>query len=855
MSRQNNLPGLQDLQMSTMKNPSPLANSGTGSGQNSGYTTPGGFPPVFETSPQVSPANSRRPSISGISAPVPRRLSEVASGRPSFSQQYSQQSQSQPQPPPMQHHVSYFSGGGGNPPPTAGGGGGSGPPSGPGSAYGGGASLSRRGSTASFMSSGPRPIQRADYSGPNTPSLLSRAGSPTLPLGNEHTQAPRSFFEGAGGFSALDSNRELRQGQFIGSLDCGTTSTRFIVFDKRAKIIAEHQTEFEQILPHAGWHEHDPEALVDAMTECINKAVEKLEWMGWSRKSVKGIGITNQRETTVCWSRTTGKPLCNAIVWDDSRTLGVVREYEKKLEEEGLDIDDEEEDLKGVPENVEIGTGGEDAAFGEKGDVVVEKEDGTQELEPESTKAKQDGLVEKVGEKLENLGLAENQSQPNGNQSEHKPKTQVNGDDKTPQQVHKKRKGKEGIVDVTGIPLSTYFSAIKLRWMLDHNRDVHEAHENDDLMFGTVDTWLVYALTGREQGGLHIMDVTNASRTLLISLKTLQWHPPLLRFFGIKPSVLPKIVSSSEIYGTISELCETSLTTVPIAGIVGDQQAALVGNKCLRKGEAKCTFGTGAFVLFNTGEECVRSNYGLISTVAFQAGPDAKPVYALEGSIAVAGSAIKWLRDQINLIEESSDMDILAGSVADTGGVYFVTAFSGLLAPYWDREASGTIIGLTSYTTSAHIARATLEAVCFQTRAVLDVIEKESETKLETLKVDGGVTNSDLAMQLQANIGGFNVARPAMRESTALGSALLAANALKLFGWDLNKPETLADVNTAGVHIFEPELPEKDRLKALKGWEKAVNRARKWHEEGDEEEEEERYEEERGLSRLPSRDH
>ncbi|WVQ96697.1 glycerol kinase [Kwoniella sp. CBS 9459] len=751
-----------ELQMSSVKppQPSPLAAGG------------GAFTPVFETSPGPSPASSRRPSFS---APVPRRLSEVA-GRDSFAFAQTPAAIPEDSVPPQ-----------------------------------GGASLSRR----SSMVSGPRPIQRKDYSGPPTPSVLSRAGSPTLPLSNEFTQAPRSYFEGAGGFSTLDSNRELRNGQFIGSLDCGTTSTRFIIFDKRAKIIAEHQTEFEQILPHAGWHEHDPEALVEAMTECINKAVEKLEWMGWSRKSIKGIGITNQRETTVAWSRSTGKPLCNAIVWDDSRTLGVVREYEKKLDEEGIDIDDEEEDLKGVPEEVEIGTGGEDAAFGEKGEVVEAA----------------DGVTEKVGQAMEGLGLA-GRGKPNG--TGH----------------HKKRKGKEGMVDVTGIPLSTYFSAIKLRWMLDHQRPVHDAHEADDLMFGTVDTWLVYNLTGRENGGLHIMDVTNASRTLLISLKTLQWHPPLLRFFGIRPSVLPKIVSSSEVYGNISESIHTPLTDVPIAGIVGDQQAALVGNKCLKKGEAKCTYGTGAFVLFNTGEECVRSNYGLISTVAFQAGPDAKPVYALEGSIAVAGSAIKWLRDQINLIEESSDMDILAGSVADTGGVYFVTAFSGLLAPYWDRDASGTIIGLTSYTTSAHIARATLEAVCFQTRAVLDVIEKESETKLETLKVDGGVTNSDLAMQLQANIGGFNVARPAMRESTALGSALLAAHALKLFGWDLSKPETLADVNTAGVHIFESELDEKDRRKAVRGWEKAVDRAKKWHEEGDEEEEEERYESERGFKKL-----
>ncbi|KAK8858561.1 glycerol kinase [Kwoniella newhampshirensis] len=749
-----------DLAMSTVKTSSPLATGG------STPTGPGNFTPVFETSPATSPAVSRRNSIV---QPMARRPSETASlsRRPSLNQN----AQSQ----------------------------------GPGSYI----SRSRR----SSMASGPRPMRREDYSGPATPSVLSRAGSPTLPLANDFTSAPRSYFEGAAGFSALDGIRELRNGQFIGSLDCGTTSTRFIIFDKRAKIIAEHQAEFEQILPHAGWHEHDPEALVSAMTDVIQKAVEKLEWMGWSRTSIKGIGITNQRETTVCWSRSTGKPLCNAIVWDDARTLGVVREYEKKLDEEGLEIDDEEEDLHGVQKDVEIGTGGDGAAFAEKGGVV-------------DTTATVAGTINKA---MEGLGFA-----GRGKEAGSK----------------RRRKGKEGLVDVTGLPLSTYFSAIKLRWMLDHQKAVRDAHEADDMMFGTVDTWLVYALTGREKGGLHIMDVTNASRTLLISLKTLQWHPPLLRFFGIRPSVLPKIVSSAEVYGNISKHLDTPLTGVPIAGIIGDQQAALVGNKCLKKGEAKCTYGTGAFVLFNTGNEIVRSDYGLISTIAFQAGPDATPVYALEGSIAVAGSAIKWLRDQMELIEESSEMDILAGSVADTGGVYFVTAFSGLLAPYWDREASGTIIGLTAYTTSAHIARATLEAVCFQTRAVLDVIEKESGTKLETLKVDGGVTNSDLAMQLQANIGGFNVARPSMRESTALGSALLAAHALGLFGWDLTKPETLSEVNTAGVHTFEPEIDVKERAKKIKGWERAVDRAKKWHTEDEEDEEEERYEKESGFSRL-----
>ncbi|ORY28492.1 glycerol kinase [Naematelia encephala] len=687
-----------------------------------------------------------------------------------------------------------------------------------------GASLSRR----SSMASGPRPITKAEYSGPSTPSLLSRAGSPTQPLMNERVASRRGSFVneatarlggfgglgGMSGMSALDTKRELRQGEFIGSVDCGTTSTRFIVFDDKAKIICEHQTEFNQILPHAGWHEQDPMELVNSMRDTMHKAIEKLEWMGWSKDSVKGIGITNQRETTLCWSRSTGKPLCNAIVWDDARTVALVRHYEKLLDEEGIDVDDEDEpdgklDVNGVSDEVTLGTSTEDAAFGHKGDVVTENDGGV------------------LGRAMETLGLA------------GRGKEGV-----------RKRKGKEALVDVTGIPLSTYFSAIKLRWMLDHHREVHDAHEADDLLFGTVDSWLVYNLTGGIDGGLHIMDVTNASRTLLISLKTLQWHPPLLRFFGLRPSILPKIVSCSELYGHIHKNMDSPLTGVPIAGIVGDQQAALVGNKCLRKGEAKNTYGTGAFVLFNTGEELVRSNYGLISTVAYQAGPGAKPVYALEGSIAVAGSAIKWLRDQMNLIEESSEMDMLAGSVKDNGGVYFVTAFSGLLAPYWDRDAAGTIIGLTAYTTSAHIARATLEAVCYQSRAVLDVIEKESGVRLDTLKVDGGVTNSDLAMQLQANIGGFNVSRPSMRESTALGSALLAAHAIGLYGWNVSEPSTLDKVNTADEDIFEPEISEEERLRMIGMWERAVERAKGWHTAEEEDKAETDYEKEMNLEKI-----
>ncbi|BEJ14965.1 hypothetical protein CspHIS471_0407320 [Cutaneotrichosporon sp. HIS471] len=623
------------------------------------------------------------------------------------------------------------------------------------------------GSRRSSHASGPRPITKAEYSGPPTPSLLSRAGSPTQPLANEQVASRKSSFADTGahpilgklgglaGFSAIE-NRELRTGEFIASLDCGTTSTRFIVFDEHAKIITEHQTEFEQILPHAGWHEHNPEALVDAMRECMSRAMYKLEFMGWHRDSVRGIGITNQRETTLCWSRKTGQPLCNAIVWDDTRTVAVVRQLEDKLDSEGFDLDG----------------------------------------------------------------------------------TRV--------------KGKDALVSLTGLPLSTYFSAIKLRWMIDHHKAVREADEAGDLLFGTVDSWLVYNLTGGAEGGLHIIDVTNASRTLLISLKTLQWHKGLLDLFGINEKVLPRIVSSAEVYGKVAaSMGIEALTGVPIAGIVGDQQAALVGNKCLRRGDAKNTYGTGAFMLFNTGNEIVKSDNGLLTTVAYQPGPNAAPVYALEGSIAVAGSAIKWLRDQVNLIEESREMDMLAGSVEDTGGVYFVTAFAGLLAPYWDRSATGTIIGLTSYSTSAHIARATLEAVCYQSRAVLDVIEREAGVKLDTLKVDGGVTNSDLAMQLQADIGGFKVLRPSMRESTALGSALLAGHALGLFGWDINNPETLKDVNTADSQLFSPSITEAKRRKMRRGWERAVSRARGWHAADEELEEREReIESDEGLEEL-----
>ncbi|KAF9446194.1 glycerol kinase [Macrolepiota fuliginosa MF-IS2] len=525
----------------------------------------------------------------------------------------------------------------------------------------------------------------------------------------------------------------LKQGEFVGSLDCGTTSVRFIVFDKHADIVAQHQLEFPQYYPHPGWHEHDAEEIQQHADACVEEAIKELEKAGWAKESVKVVGITNQRETTVAWSRKTGKPLCKAIVWADSRTKNVVAHFEHKLKETGIQV------APGVW-----------------------------------------------------------------------------------------KKGQEGVDvlrDITGLPLSTYFSAIKLRWMIDHHPDVAQAHEADDLLFGTVESWVAYNLFGGVKTSVHISEVTNASRTLLLNTSTLQWEPSLLEFFSLRPSILPKLVSTSEVYGNIAY---GALSGVPIGGLVGDQQAALIGNKCLKQGEAKCTYGTGAFLLFCTGGEIVKSNHGLLSTVAYQAGPGQKPVYALEGSIAVAGSAIKWLRDTMDMITSAAEVNQLAAKEQDTGGVYFVTAFSGLLAPYWDPGAAGLLIGISQYTNPSHIARAVLEANAYQTRAIIESMKLDSGTDLKHLKVDGGMTNGDLAMNVLADLGGFTVIRPEMRESTALGSALCAGAAIKLFGWDLNNPETLKEVNVKGSVEFEPELPEPERQKRWRGWQRAVERSKGW---------------------------
>ncbi|KAI0279962.1 glycerol kinase [Russula aff. rugulosa BPL654] len=479
----------------------------------------------------------------------------------------------------------------------------------------------------------------------------------------------------------------LRESEFVGSLDCGTTSTRFIIFDQYANIVAQSQEEFPQYYPNPGWHEHDATEIQEVCDKVVEQAIVNLEEAGYKRSSVKVIGVTNQRETTVVWSRKTGKPLSRAIVWDDSRTRGVVAHYEHLLNAQGI---------------------------------------------------------------------------------------MVNG------QLRSGADGAEGLKELTGLPLSTYFSVIKLRWMIDNWEDIRRAHEADDLAFGTVESWIAYNLLGGRS--------EQCIRTLLLNIRTLEWDPAFYNF--------------SE-YGNRSAAFVSTSEGVPLGGLVGDQQGALIGNNQMH-------VWTGAFLLFCTGTDIVYSNHGLLSTVAYRLGSQGRTVYALEGAIAVAGSAIKWLRDSMKMIKTADEINTLARSVTSTSGVYFVTAFSGLLAPYWDPGATGLL------------------ANAFQTRAVIDSMKLDSKSELAHLKVDGGMTNGDVAMEVLADMGGFEVARPEMRESTALGSALLAGAAIGLFGWDLARPETLASVNTARSMHFLPRLGEEERSEAWRGWLRAVDRSRGW---------------------------
>jgi glycerol kinase len=494
---------------------------------------------------------------------------------------------------------------------------------------------------------------------------------------------------------------------YIGAIDQGTTSTRFMVFDKSARVVAVAQKEHEQIFPRPGWVEHDALEILRRTEEVIGEALDQ---RGLRASDLAAIGITNQRETTVLWERSTGEPVAHAIVWQDTR----------------------------VAEEV--------ARFAE-----------------------------------------------NGGQDRFRPQT--------------------------GLPLSTYFSSLKLRWLLENVPGAREKAAAGELLFGNIDTFLLWNLTGGAQGGAHITDVSNASRTQLLNLKTLDWDEKLLAAFEIPRAVLPQVRSSSEIYG---EASLGAIAGVPISGILGDQQAALVGQACFRPGEVKNTYGTGCFLLMNTGERMVPSNFGLLTTVAYKFGT-ANAHYALEGGVAISGALVQWLRDNLGLIQNSADVEVLARTVNDNGGVYFVPAFSGLYAPYWKENARGVIAGLTRYANKGHIARAVLEATAFQTREVVEAMEKDAQIALENVRVDGGMVGNELLMQFQADILNREVIRPVIQETTVLGAAYAAGLAVKFFS-GLDELQA----NWAVDRTWKPQLAEAEREQSYKQWKKAVTRSFDW---------------------------
>jgi glycerol kinase len=503
---------------------------------------------------------------------------------------------------------------------------------------------------------------------------------------------------------------------FIGSIDQGTTSTRFIIFNGMGEPVAQHQMEFTQHYPQSGWHEHDPKELIRSVEQCIDKATYLFQDNGHDIKDIKAIGITNQRETTVVWDTNTGEPLYNAIAWPDTRTKGLVRELKNK-------------------------------------------------------------------------------------------------------------EGADKLLQKCGLPLSTYPASVKLVWLIDHVEEVRKAYDEGRLSFGTVDTWILYNLNGGKERDVHVTDCSNASRTMFMNLHTVQYDDELLEFFGLDRTKLnlPKIVPSSspDAFGSLSS---GLLKGVRIAGCLGDQSSALVGQQGFTPGSAKNTYGTGCFLLYNVGEKPVISKHGLLATIAYDFGGKRKPVYALEGSIAVAGSGVKFLMNNMGFITHSHKISDLAGSVEDNGGCVFVTAFSGLFAPYWIDDAKGTIFGITQFTEQGHIARATLEATCFQTKAILDAMELDSGHKLNMLAVDGGMSNSNLCMQTQANIIGIPVDRPAMRETTALGAAIAAGFAVDVW----KEFDELKEINRKDRMKFEPDVSKEESARMFKKWDRAVQMCRGW---------------------------
>jgi len=494
--------------------------------------------------------------------------------------------------------------------------------------------------------------------------------------------------------------------QYVGALDQGTTSTRFMIFDHSGQVVAIHQKEHEQIFPKPGWVEHDPAEIWTRCQEVITGALDKAKIKA---TDLAAVGITNQRETAVVWDRKTGKAVHNAIVWQDTRTDTIINDFAR-----------------------------------------------------------------------------------DGGQDRLRPKV--------------------------GLPLATYFSGPKVKWILENVDGARAKAESGDLVFGNIDTWCIWNLTGGVNGGVHVTDVTNASRTMLMNLETLDWDDEIVSLMGIPRSMLPEIKASSEVYGK----GVGTLAGIPIAGDLGDQQAALFGQTCFSAGEAKNTYGTGCFMLMNTGTKVVPSKSGLLTTLGYKIG-DKPAVYALEGSIAITGALVQWLRDNLGMIASSPEVEALAATVEDNGGVYFVPAFSGLFAPYWRSEARGVIAGLTRYVNKGHIARAVLEATAWQTREVLDAMNADSGVELTALKVDGGMVFNELLMQFQSDVLGVPVIRPKVAETTALGAAYAAGLAVGFWA----EVEDLR-ANWAKDKEWTPSLDEAVREKEYKFWKKAVTRTFDW---------------------------
>lgn len=495
--------------------------------------------------------------------------------------------------------------------------------------------------------------------------------------------------------------------KYSAAIDQGTTSTRFMIFDHEGKVVGIDQKEHEQIYPKPGWVEHDPMEIWAACESVIDSALAK---SGISPNDIAAVGITNQRETTVVWDKATGKPVYNAIVWQDTRVVNYCNELSK--------------------------AGG------------------------------QDRFREKVG-----------------------------------------------------LPIDTYFSGLKIKWILENVPGVKAKAENGDVLFGNIDSWIIWNLTGGPRDGIHVTDVSNASRTMLMNLKTLDWDSDMLKIMGIPLAMLPAIAPSSEVYG---KAVTGSLEGIPVAGDLGDQQAALFGQTCFSAGEAKNTYGTGCFMLLNTGTVPMQSKNGLLTTVGYKIG-EQPAVYALEGSMAITGALVQWIRDNIGLISRSSEIENLARTVEDNGGIYFVPAFSGLYAPYWKSDARGVIVGMTRYINKGHIARAALEATAFQTREVLDAMNKDSGVDLTALKVDGGMVFNELLMQFQSDILGVPVIRPKVAETTALGAAYAAGLAV---GFWKNVEDLRA--NWAKDKEWKPMMKAELRDKEYKNWKKAVTRTFEW---------------------------